>query len=365
MTANARYHFLFVIAAILCIAIAGCQSATVTDKTGGDVVTLRLATIDKLNPNGQTVAPAAFVRSLLRLSGGRLKATIKTSYELGKPTAETDLVNAIADRTLDGGMPSTRAFGRAGIHGLEASEAPFVITSYVAEKAIVSGPAGEALMHTFDSTKIMGLGLAVGPLRRPFATEKPLVAPDDWRGQTVRTYNSDTQDATVRALGGVPVNASFQFPDLVRAGKLKAVELDIPQYALNSYGTLAPMAARNVVLWPKLLVLAFNRERFQSLTSQQQNWVRQAAAQATKESVDYSYDDTTPAKTLCEEGVRFTDASPAQLTALKSRVAPLIAGLAADPVNGPVLQQIRQVVAAHPGIDAPDVPTTCRTRRTG
>jgi hypothetical protein len=63
--------------------------------------------------------------------------------------------------------------------------------------------------------------------------------------------------------------------------------------------------------------------------------------------------------------VRFTDASPAQLTALGSQVAPVLDKLAADPVTGPVLQQIRQAVATHPGIDAPDVPAACRTRRAG
>jgi TRAP-type C4-dicarboxylate transport system substrate-binding protein len=360
-----RRHSSLAVAAAVCLTIAACQSGAVSDKSGGGVRTLRLAVIDNLNPNGQTVAPGAFVRSLLRLSGGRLKATIKTGYGNGAATAETDLVKAIADGTLDAGLPSTRAFGRAGMHGLEASETPFLITSYAAEKAIVSGPAGQALLHTLDSTKVIGLGVAVGPLRRPFATKAPLTAPAAWRGTTVRSFNSDTQDATIRALGGVPVNASYYFPDLIQAGKLSAVETDIPQYTLNEYGTLTPMAARNVVLWPKMLLLAFNREKFNALSRQQQNWVRQAAAEATKKSVDFSYDETAPARALCDQGVRFTDASPAQLTALHSRVAPVLDKLAADPVTGPVLQQIQQAVATHPGIDAPDVPGACRTRPAG
>jgi TRAP-type C4-dicarboxylate transport system substrate-binding protein len=122
-----------------------------------------------------------------------LKATIQTTYGNGAATAETDLVKAIADGTLDGGVPSPRAFGRAGLHGLEPSEAPLLITSYAAEKTIVSGPAGQALLHILDSTKVIGLGLAVGPLRRPFATNAPLTTPDAWRGTTVRSFNSDTR----------------------------------------------------------------------------------------------------------------------------------------------------------------------------
>ena len=84
----------------------------------------------------------------------------------------------------------------------------------------------------------------------------------------------------------------------------------------------------NVVLWPKVFVLSLSKKRFDSLTSQQQGWVREAAAQAVKASANASYDDSTIAQSLCITGVRFYDASAAQIAALRSKVRPVLDKLA-------------------------------------
>lgn len=347
--------------ALVALAAAGCSKGSVVDKSGGQIVVLRLATIDDLNPNDQTIAPGEFIKALIDISGGHMKATVQTTFGDGAPTAESDLVKAIADGTLDGGWPSTRAFANAGIRGLGAVEAPMQITSYAAESAVATGPAARTILRSLDSTKVVGLGLAMGPLRRPFATKAPLLDPQAWRGVTFRVFNSPTQQAAVTALGGVPVNASFHFPDLIQSGQLHGAESDIATYAKNSYGTLAPEVARNVVLWPKMLVLAVGRARFNALTAQQQGWLRQAADRAVQASVRYKYDESAPASRLCGVGVRFVDASPQQLAELRQKVAPVLDSLSSDPTTGPSMAQIKQVAAAHPVPDAPAVPSSCRS----
>lgn len=348
------------IAALAAGLVAACGATPAVDKTGEQVTVLHLATIDVLNSNGQSVAPGVFVRELQQVSAGRMKATISLKYEDGEPTAESDLVTAIAADRVDGGWPATRAFAAAGIHGLEPLEAPLLLTSYAAERDIVTGSAGPEFLHTLDRTDVLGLGLVVGPLRRPWATDAPLLSATDWKGTTFRVYNSPVQSAAVRALGGTPVNASYGFPDLVRQGKLRGVETDIAQYELNGYGPLTPMAARNIVLWPRMLVLTINRRRFDQLTGQQQTWVRQAAQEAVQAAIDYAYDENTPAQTLCQQGVRFVDASSVQLTTIRRAVSPVLAELAADPATSDGLNRVQQVAARHPDPDLPDVPLSCR-----
>lgn len=341
---------------------AGCQSARVADKTGGQVTVIRLASTDVLNTNGQSVAPGVFIHEIQSLSGGQMKATVTLKFEDGNPTAETDLVKAIGAGQFDGGWPATRSFANAGIRGLEPLEAPMLLTSYAAERDVVTGPAGTALLQTLDHSPVIGLGLAVGPLRRPWAKDAPLLSPDDWRGTTFRVYNSPTQGAVVHALGGVPVNASYDFPDLISQGKLRGVETDIAQYAINGYGTLTPYATRNVVLWPRMTILTFSRARFDRLTAQEQGWMRQAAAKAVQASVDYSYDENTPAGALCGLGVRFLDASTTQLAALRQAVAPVTARLAADPTTSATFAQVQTAAARHPNPALPEVPPSCRQR---
>ncbi len=346
---------------VLSLLAAGCQKAGVTDKTGGGVLSLRFATIDSDDSNGQSPAPRAFIKALGHLSGGRIKVSLKTTYENGAVAAETDIVKAIAAGDLDGGWPVTRAFSRAGIRGLEPVEAPMTLTSLAAQKALALGPGGTALLNTLHGSGVVGLGLAVGPARRPWATTGALVDPHSWHGVTFRSYNSPVQEQAIRALGGVPVPASFHFPDLVRAGDLQGAETDVAQYAEQGDGPLLPHAVGNEVLWPRMQVLSLSQKRFDSLTAKQRGWIREAAKQAVQASADYAYNERTPAARLCAQGVRFIDATPGQLAALRRAVRPVLDALARDPATGPSFAHVAKVASENPTVDTVDVPSSCRT----
>jgi TRAP-type C4-dicarboxylate transport system substrate-binding protein len=340
--------------------VAACQAAPAADKAGAETVVLKLATIDSINNNGQSYGPEAFVENLETVSDGRLKVEVTTQYGQGAPEAESDLVEAIASGEVDGGWPSTRAFANVGITGLEAVEAPMTLTNYAAEKALVSGPVADKLLAKLDGTGVVGLDLAVGPLRRPFAAEAPLLGPGGWAGATFRVYNSPVQTDAVRLLGATPVNLGFGWIDEVRAGRLRGVEFDIAQYAQNGNTTEAGNVTANVVLWPKVFVLSISQKRFDALSDEQQNWVREAADKAMQVSVDSTYDETTLAQELCEKGARFIAASPDQIAVLRTSLQPVLDGLAGDPANGALLTEIQAIAADHPEPDVPTVPEDCR-----
>ena len=209
-----------VVAAVLApvIAASACQAPGSADKAGSATVVVRLATIDKVNDNGQSFGPQAFVDELAKVSGGHIKVQVVKDFHVGDPNAESQLVKAIAAGEIDGGWPSTRAFANAGIGSLQAVEAPMLITSYATEKAVVSGPAGAKLLGTLRGSAVIGLGLTVGPLRRPFAANAPLLSPQDWKGVRFRVFNSPIQAAAVEDLGATPVNAGFNWIDDVTQG---------------------------------------------------------------------------------------------------------------------------------------------------
>ena len=340
--------------------VAACSVTPGPDKSGGDTVVLRLATIDRVNNNGQSYGTEAFVENLEELSGGQLKVEMTTEYGGGAADAESNLVKAIASGEVDGGWPSTRAFANAGITGLEAVEAPMMLTSYAAEKALVSGPVADKLLAKLDGTGVVGLKLAVGPLRRPFAAKAPLLGPEDWAGATFRVYNSEVQTDAVRLLGATPVNLGFGWIDEVRAGRLRGLEFDVAQYAEGGNTTEAGNVTANVVLWPKVFVLAMSQQRFDALTDKQQDWVREAADKAMQVSVDATYDETSIAQDLCGKGTRFIAASPDQIAALRTSLQPVLDGLAADPANGALLTEIQAIAANHPEPEVPTVPEDCQ-----
>jgi TRAP-type C4-dicarboxylate transport system substrate-binding protein len=348
--------------ALACLALAvvlgGC-ARTAVDKTGGDVAVLRFATIDTLNPNREMVAPEEFVAAVSRLSGGRMRISVEDHYGDGAAAAESDVVAALARREFDGGFPASRAFSRARLRGLEPIEAPFVLTTYAAQRALVTGPAAERLLATLDGSDVVGLGLAVGPLRRPWSTTAALIDLRGWRDVPVRAFHSPVQESTYRALGAIPVEASYTFPELVRDGTLRAVETDVAQYARNGYGTLLPALAGNVVLWPRMPVITMNRARFDALTGRQRGWLRAAAHQAVQASATRSYDDSAIANRLCGQGVRVSDASPQQLAELRRAVQPVLDALARDPATAPSLVEVLRLAATAP--EPLDVPASCRS----
>ena len=349
-----------VIAIMVLAMTAACQTTQGSDKTGGDTVVLTLATFeDKPNANGQNHGPEAFVENLGKVSQGRLKVELKTEYGDGAADAESKVVRAIATGEVDGGWPSTRAFARAGVPGLEVVEAPLTITSYAAQQALVSGPVASKLLARLEGSGVAGLGLTVGPLRRPFAADAPLLGPEDWNGISFRVFNSPVQADAVRALGATPADLSFSFIDQINEGKLRGAEFDIAQYEHNGFGTVAGNVTANVVLWPKMFVLALSQKRFDALMPQQQAWVRQAATQAVKASVDATYDETPLARTLCDNGARFLDATPGQVQGLRTRLRPVLDELAADPTSAQLLGDLQAIAAQHPGPEAPDVPANC------
>jgi TRAP-type C4-dicarboxylate transport system substrate-binding protein len=357
---NMRKLIARMITTLSVLAVAACSAGAPADRAGGETVTLKLGTIDHVNPDGQSFGVQAFVDNIPKVSDGRLKVEVVEQYGDGAPTADADLIKAIADGKLDGGWMGTRGFGAAGIHGLEAFEAPMVITTYAAQKALVSSDVANQAFSALDQSGVVGLGLTVGPLRRPFAAKSALVGPEDWNGINFRTYNSDVQADTVKTLGAVPVNLGYEWIDEVSAGQLRGAEFHLAQYQHNGLGKEAGNVTGNVVLWPKMYVLTMSQKKFDALNDKQRAWIREAADRGVRASVEATYDESSIAQELCTRGVRFKDATPAQLLALRTRLAPVLDRLAADPESGPLLTTIKAVAAEYPQSETLRVDSDCR-----
>ena len=339
-----------VIGCLLAGGLAACSAPSAqTDRAGGDTVVLHLATSD-----GEGVAPATydgpmeFVDALDEVSGGRLKVDLTWGFASGAADAETQLVEAIASGEVDGGWPATRAFARAGIEGLEAVEAPMLLTSEAAVEELVSGDIAGDVLAQLDGTGMIPVGLMAAPLRRPVSGEEPLVGPEDWDGATFRVYNSPVQAAAVRALGGRPVDMTHAWVDALRVGDLDGAEVDVATTELPSE---VRNITGNVVLWPKVFVATFNEELFDSLTGQQQDWIRAAAARATDASVEAPYDASVDLQAYCDRGTHVHEATVVQLAGLRAAVASVLRDLRDDPETSGLMRAVDRLAAKHPDTD--------------
>ena len=339
--------------AVGCLVVGGlaaCSSpAAPTDRTGGDTMVLHLASSDGEGVGPVTYqGPTEFVEAVEEVSDGRLKVEVTWDYASGAADAESQLVEGIASGEVDGGWPATRAFARAGIEGLEAVEAPMLLTSEAAVEDLVSGDVADDVLAQLDGSGITGVGLMAAPLRRPVSGDRPLVAPDDWTGATFRVYNSPVQAAAVRALGARPVNMTHLWSDAVRVGDLDGAEIDFVDLTLPTY---IRHATGNVVLWPKVFVAAFNEELFNELTEEQQRWIREAADRATTASVDAPYDASIDLQSACDRGTKVHEATAEQLSALRAAVAPVLEDLRRDPETADLMTSVDALADQHPNPD--------------
>lgn len=336
----------------------GCAAGA--DRTGSSTLTLKVATIDgEADPAGQLVGVAAFLDALEAESGGAIEVNLETSYGDGDPEAEAELVQAVADGSVDLAWPATRAFAAAGVEGLRSVEAPMQLTSYEAQRALIEGTAPDLVAERLDDAGLTSLGMLIGPLRRPFAAEGPLITPAAWQEVRFRVFNSPTQEHTVEALGGDAVAAGSDWADRLRAGELDGAEFDVRQYWSNGLTTEAPWVAADVVLWPKVLVLLMNRERLASLPEEQRGWIEQAAEVAVAASVAGDYDETEAAGELCATGVRFVPGDDGATDALREQLAPVLEELASDPAESPLLDEVLAIAERHPEPYLPDLPDGC------
>jgi TRAP-type C4-dicarboxylate transport system substrate-binding protein len=341
------------------LAFTGCTA--LSGVPAADAMVLRLATIDgSVNPTGHYVAQQVFVDSLRDVSGGRITVKLTTTYGDGAVIAESDLVRAIAKGDFDGGWPSSRAFWRAGIGGLRALEAPMMITSAAAEKALVSGPIADKIFSRLRGSGIVGVGLGIGPLRRPFSAGAPLLGPNEWHRARFRVSNSPVQADAVRAFGGTPVSTGVDWLDRMRIDALEGGEFDIGEALTSGDIGAFSTVTENVVLWPKVSVFSFNQARFDSLTEQQQAWIREAATRAVRASLTVDYDESAAAQALCAKGVRFVDASEDQVAALRRNSQWVLKELAVDNGQDSLFTDLRDLAAQYPNPDVPEVAAECR-----
>ena len=357
-----RRRTALVVALLLLTLVPACSTTRPVNRFGGDSITLRIGTTDGLlRVTSRSYAQQTFVSELQRLSEGRIRIELVTDVADGQPDAEARLVNRVADGDLDAGYPATRAFASAGIEGLEAIEAPLVLTNPQAVEDVLTGEGARLMRTSLEGSGLVALGFAFDGLRIPFASTEPLRSTRAWAATRFRVYGSPVQADAVRALGGQPVSLTHHWAGMVQSGELDGVELTLDGYHENSSPDITPEVAPNVVLWPKVYVFVVNEAFFDGLSSVHQQWLVDAARLAREASFAGPRDDDDVMRELCQDGVRFGEASDRQLAGLRRAVAPVNDALAADDKSGPLMEQVRLSAMRHPEISTPDVPADCNS----
>ena len=102
-----------------------------------------------------------------------------------------------------------------------------------------------------------------------------------------------------------------------------------------------PTATGDVTFYPKFQVLSANAEVFESLTSEQQDVLRQAAAETGRLAIEARISEADAAAAWCDAGGTIVLAGPEGVAAFEAAAAPILDRLSQDALTAELIADIR------------------------
>jgi TRAP-type C4-dicarboxylate transport system substrate-binding protein len=342
------------VVAVAALVVAGCDAGSGSTKAGGSGPPVRL----RLGTAGAAGMPMAdqvveFARQVDDLSGGTLR--IEPRWEANLPVQDDGdqvVARLVVAGDLEMGMIPARAWDTEGVTSLRALHAPFLVTTQeLAGEIVTSDLAGEMLAG-LDEIGIVGLGLVPEGVRHLFSFGDPMLAPDDFVGETIAAPRSDTTELLFEALGATTDDPGYaELTMAVNSGDIAAAD---SSFALAT-ATLpaATTAAANVTLFPKVNSLVINADVMDGLTDDHQSVLQDAARRTVDWAIAAASDEAEHAEVFCGNGGRVVVASDDDIRALYQAVAPVYTELERDPTSAAMIDRIRTM-----GLDLDAAPTT-------
>jgi TRAP-type C4-dicarboxylate transport system substrate-binding protein len=351
------------------ILASACSNGAGPGNKAGPVdqpVVLRMADLNAGTDLRGTPEIQYFVQRVSDLSRGKM--SVKVVYSVGglAVNAEQEVVKDVAAGNFDLGFAGTSVFDTLGVPSFQALSAPMLIDSYPLENAVIHSSLPAKMMPGLAKLDVTGLAVLGDEIRRPVGVRQPILSLADWRGITFGTYQSNSEEAAVRALGAKPGPGFATARDQALAsGALQGFDLNLVFYHQLSEENSAPYITANVNLWPRTVALFANPGRLAKLSASQRRLVTQAAADAAVHSTGLFQDEDPIVRDICQSGGRFADASAADLQALRQRFAPVYASLDADPQTRAMIGQITAMKRSTPAGPALTIPAGCTGRAPG
>ncbi len=277
-----------------------------------------------------------FIDQVKTLSSGNM--TIEPIWDAGSNTAdgfERGVIQEVRKGTFPLGLAASRTWDTQGLPNFQALQAPFLITNDALAEAVAAGGIGTRMLASLPVTDVVGLTMWPEDLRHPFSImpDKPLLAPEDFKGLTIRSGPSNVTDMMLKTLGATPL-----FEDSGYQGAESGLRQG---YTLNG----KPAATANVTFYPKYQILFANGAAFAQLSDDQRTVLRQAAAAVQKKAIAEHPRDVDAGKAWCDDDGTIVLASDAQVVAFEQVEKPIFDKIAEDPTNAELIAAIRDLKA--------------------
>lgn len=240
------------------------------------VTTLKLA--HGLDINHPVHQGMEYMGELVReKSGGRMNIEIYPSGQLGSERQCLELLQIgslgmtkVSASVMENFAPNLKVFSL-----------PYIFRDKAHAFAVLDGPIGKDLLVQSDQFWLRGLTYFDAGYRSFYTKNKPINAPSDLKGLKIRVQESQTSMNMIRAMGGSPTPISWgELYTALQQGVVDGAENNPPSFYLSRHYEVCKYYTLNEhTSVPDILVIgtvAWNR-----LTPQEQQWLQEAADEAT------------------------------------------------------------------------------------
>lgn len=335
------------------------SGGTATASSDSAEVTLRLGYVTtEQHPYGQAVE--FFVEQVAEKSDGRVAIERVPTYEGG----DVPLLEDVRGGAIEMASVSTAIWDTQGVTAFDALQAPFLITNYDLEREVIESDIGDEMLDAVSEIGLVGLAIHEGGLRQPLGADAPLVTPDDFDGLKIRSVESDVLATGLRALGADPT--PIPLPDVynaLRDGTVDGMEANLGLIQVQQYYEVAEFVTGNVAFWPFPTALVMNQDAFDQLSDDDQ----QAITEAGEGVPNFVFTEifglaSGLAETLCEEGLKFAEATEADKVALGASGQIATEALSDNDQTADFIKRI-ETIKRDEGLTAspsPEVPASCQ-----
>lgn len=257
---------------------------------------------------GGTVGAKVFKEKIEELSGGDITVELYLNGTLG---GEKDSMQAIQMGTLDIFRGNASSLSNYGATEISLTGLPFLFKDMDQFQEMAVSPVGQELLDSVAEADCgyVALGWMTEGPRHMFITEstyKKLGSPSDFNlgmmnGLKIRVPETDLMVNTMTALksSATPIAYSELYTSL-QSNVVDGAENDIINYFANSFNEVAPYFIPDAHTFGCGVIL-MSQNTWESLTEEQQGWMKEAAKAAGTACYEYNQEKVQAAFDSFEE----------------------------------------------------------------
>lgn len=217
-------------------------------------------------------------RLVAEKSGGKMEIEIYPGGQLGSERQNLELLQIgslgmtkVSASVMENFAPSLKVFSL-----------PYIFHDKEHGYAVLDGPIGKNLLLQSQDFWLRGLTFFDAGNRSFYTKEKQVNTPEDLKGMKIRVQESQTSMNMIKAMGGAPTPISWgELYTALQQGVVDGAENNPPSFFLSRHYEVCKYYTINEhTSVPDILVIgttAWNR-----LTPQEQQWLEEAAGEATE-----------------------------------------------------------------------------------